>query len=171
MQVEGGSCAVDRQLRKPVPIPGKYNPPKRCPQAPADLELYVRPRLLVSMCVCPFAYVCMSVSVSLSMSVSVSVSVCVYVCVCACVGACACDGRKQRQAVRHGADSGTLAPIRNLHVSKPTMSKPNMSYSLSSPDFSDLPVLSAYFPPLFFSPMPRCRPIYLEVGRVSALGG
>ena len=39
--VEPSALATDRQLRKPAPIPGKYKPPKRCPQTAAELELYV----------------------------------------------------------------------------------------------------------------------------------
>jgi hypothetical protein len=41
MHVEPSSLATDRQLRKPVPIPGKYQPPLRCPQTPAELDLYI----------------------------------------------------------------------------------------------------------------------------------
>ena len=41
MHVDPNSLSTDRQIRKPVPIAGKYQPPKRCPQKPDDLELYV----------------------------------------------------------------------------------------------------------------------------------
>ncbi|EKX54362.1 hypothetical protein GUITHDRAFT_99844 [Guillardia theta CCMP2712] len=41
VRIDGSSVVPDRMLRKPIPCPRKYNPPRRCPEKPSDLDLFI----------------------------------------------------------------------------------------------------------------------------------